>query len=72
MEKTGQLDPFERSVRLVLGVALVLLGWGFGWTGVDGVGALVLGVAALATAAGGVSPADRFLARLAPGGAGGS
>jgi glucose-6-phosphate-specific signal transduction histidine kinase len=62
--KTGPLDQFERAVRGALGVALVLLAWGFGWTDVEAIGALVLGVVALATAAAGFSPADRVLARL--------
>jgi glucose-6-phosphate-specific signal transduction histidine kinase len=64
IEKTGPLDRFERSLRLVLGIALVLLAWGFGWTSVEAIGAIVLGLAALATAAAGFSPADRALARL--------
>jgi hypothetical protein len=61
--KTGTLDTFERLVRGVLGVALVLICWDYGLT-VIGVGAFVLGVVALATAFAGLSPADRFLARL--------
>jgi glucose-6-phosphate-specific signal transduction histidine kinase len=64
MKKNGPLDGFERVVRLSLGVALVLLAWGFGWTGVDGVGALVLGIVALATAAAGFSPADKALTKV--------
>jgi glucose-6-phosphate-specific signal transduction histidine kinase len=64
IEKTGPLDRLERSVRLVLGIALVLLAWGFGWSSVEAVGAIVLGLAALASAAAGYSPADRALARL--------
>lgn len=63
--KTGILDRTERAVRVTLGVALVLISWDYGWT-VIGVGALVLGVAALVTALVGVSPADRALARLDP------
>ena len=62
--KTGPLDQFERSVRLALGIALVLLAWGFGWSDVEAIGALVLGIVALATAAVGFSPADRMLAGL--------
>jgi glucose-6-phosphate-specific signal transduction histidine kinase len=62
--KTGPLDRFERLVRLTLGVALVLLAWGFGWTDVEAIGALVLGLVSLATAAVGVSPFDRAVARL--------
>jgi Protein of unknown function (DUF2892) len=62
--KTGPLDHFERTVRAVLGIALVLLAWGFGWSDVEAIGALVLGVVALGTAAVGYSPADRMLARL--------
>jgi hypothetical protein len=62
--KTGPLDQFERTVRVVLGIALVLLAWGFGWSDVEAIGALVLGLVALATAAVGFSPADRMLARL--------
>jgi hypothetical protein len=62
--KTGPLDLFERIVRVVLGIALVLLAWGFGWSDVEAIGALVLGIVALGTAAAGYSPADRVLARL--------
>lgn len=62
--KTGPLDSFERSVRLALGIALVLLAWGFGWTDVEAIGALVLGLVALATAAAGFSPFDRAAARF--------
>jgi glucose-6-phosphate-specific signal transduction histidine kinase len=62
--KTGPLDQFERAVRGVLGIALVLLAWGFGWTDVEAIGALLLGIVALVTAAAGYSPADRVLARL--------
>jgi glucose-6-phosphate-specific signal transduction histidine kinase len=62
--KTGPLDQFERTVRAVLGVALVLLAWGFGWSDVEAIGSLVLGIVALGTAAAGFSPADRALARL--------
>jgi hypothetical protein len=62
--KTGPLDQFERTVRAVLGVALVLLAWGFGWSDVEAIGALVLGIVALGTAAVGYSPADRMMARL--------
>jgi glucose-6-phosphate-specific signal transduction histidine kinase len=62
--KTGPLDRFERIVRGVLGIALVLLAWGFGWSDVEAIGALVLGLVALGTAAAGYSPADRVLARL--------
>jgi Protein of unknown function (DUF2892) len=62
--KTGPLDQFERIVRGALGIALVLLAWGFGWSDVEAIGALVLGLVALGTAAAGYSPADRVLARL--------
>lgn len=62
--KSGPLDQFERGVRAILGIALVLLAWGFGWTNVEAIGALVLGLAALATAVAGFSPADRMLSRL--------
>lgn len=62
--KTGPLDRFERTVRLVLGIALVLLAWGFGWSDVEAIGALVLGIVALGTAAAGYSPTDRMLARI--------
>lgn len=62
--KTGPLDSFERSVRLALGISLVLLAWGFGWSDVEAIGALVLGLVSLATAAVGVSPFDRAVARL--------
>lgn len=62
MEKTGTIDGFERAARLALAVALVLLAWGFGWSGVDAIGALVLGAFALATAARGACPVDRALA----------
>lgn len=62
--KNGPLDQFERGVRAILGIALVLLAWGFGWTNVEAIGALVLGLAALGTAAAGFSPADRVLSRF--------
>jgi glucose-6-phosphate-specific signal transduction histidine kinase len=62
--KTGPLDQFERTVRVVLGIALVLLAWGFGWSDVEAIGALLLGVIALGTGAAGFSPADRMLARF--------
>jgi glucose-6-phosphate-specific signal transduction histidine kinase len=62
--KTGPLDQFERTVRGVLGIALVLLAWGFGWSDVEAIGALLLGLVALVTAAAGYSPTDRMLARL--------
>jgi glucose-6-phosphate-specific signal transduction histidine kinase len=62
--KTGPLDHFERTVRAMLGVALVLLAWGFGWTDVEAIGALLLGIVALVTAAVGFSPTDRMMARL--------
>jgi glucose-6-phosphate-specific signal transduction histidine kinase len=62
--KTGPLDQFERTVRVVLGIALVLLAWGFGWSDVEAIGALLLGIVALGTAAAGYSPTDRMLARL--------
>jgi glucose-6-phosphate-specific signal transduction histidine kinase len=62
--KTGPLDQFERTVRAVLGIALVLLAWGFGWSDVEAIGALVLGIIALGTAAVGFSPTDRMLARI--------
>ncbi len=64
IEKNGPLDQFERGIRAILGIALVLLAWGFGWTGVEAIGALLLGLAALATAAAGFSPADRILSRF--------
>jgi DUF2892 family protein len=62
--KIGPLDTFERTVRFVLGVALVLIATDYGWN-VIGVGAVVLGIAALATAIIGTSPGDRVLARIA-------
>ena len=63
-EKTGSLDHIERSIRAALGIALVLLAWGFGWSDVEAIGALVLGLIALVTAAAGFSPANRILSRL--------
>lgn len=62
MTKLGPLDSYERSIRLTLGVALLLLFWGFGWTSVEAFGALLLGVAALATAVAAYDPVDRALA----------
>jgi glucose-6-phosphate-specific signal transduction histidine kinase len=62
--KNGLLDQFERGVRAILGIALLLLAWGFGWTSVEAIGAMLLGLAALATAAAGFSPADRVLSRF--------
>jgi hypothetical protein len=61
--KNGTLDTFERTVRAVLGVTLILVCWDYGLT-VIGTGALILGLAALATALAGRSPADRYLARF--------
>jgi hypothetical protein len=63
MKKTGLLDPLEGTVRMVLGVALVLIAWDYGWT-VIGTGALVLGIVALVTAFVGLSPGDRALSRI--------
>jgi glucose-6-phosphate-specific signal transduction histidine kinase len=62
--KTGPLDQFERTVRVVLGIALVLLAWGFGWSDVEAIGALLLGIVALVTAAVAYSPTDRVMAGL--------
>jgi glucose-6-phosphate-specific signal transduction histidine kinase len=62
--KTGPLDQFERTVRAVLGIALLLLAWGFGWSDVEAIGALLLGIVALLTAAACYSPADRMMASL--------
>jgi glucose-6-phosphate-specific signal transduction histidine kinase len=62
--KTGPLDQFERTVRVMLGIALVLLAWGFGWSDVEAIGALLLGIVALVTAAVGYSPTDRMMAGL--------
>lgn len=64
MTKTGPLDRVERAIRLALGVALLLLAWGFDWSGVEGIGFVVLGALSLATGAWGFSPADRALAAL--------
>jgi thiosulfate dehydrogenase (quinone) large subunit len=55
---TGVLDPAERGVRAVLAIALLLLAWGFGFSGVEGIGFLVLAAISLATAATGRSPFD--------------
>lgn len=62
--KTGLLDEGEQLVRLTLGVILVALAWGFGWTSVEGLGALVVGAASFATGLWGYSPADAALAKL--------
>lgn len=64
MTKLGPLDAYERWIRLALGVSLLLLFWGFGWTSVEAIGAVVLGVAALATALSGYDPVDKALRRL--------
>jgi hypothetical protein len=64
MTKTGSLDRWERTVRFVLGLALLLIGWDYGWT-VIGTGAVVFAVVVLVTAIVGRSPADRAFARLA-------
>lgn len=64
MNKNGPLDSAERSIRLALGVVLVLLAWGFGWTSVEAVGALLLGFVALVSSVGGYAPEDRLLAKL--------
>ena len=54
MKAPHRIDPFEGTVRLALGVALLLIAWDYGWT-VIGTGAVVLGIISLATAFGGVS-----------------
>lgn len=63
MKKTGTLDGFERSVRSLLGIALALIAWDYGWT-VVGTGAVLLAIVALATATMGSCPANRALARF--------
>jgi hypothetical protein len=59
MKSAHRLDPFEGKVRVALGVALLLIGWDYGWT-VVGTGAVVLGVASLVSAIGGVTLINRM------------
>jgi glucose-6-phosphate-specific signal transduction histidine kinase len=63
IRKTGRLDSFERSIRLLLAIAALLLAWGYDWTGVDGIGFVVVGAIAFATALAGRCPADAALAQ---------
>jgi hypothetical protein len=60
----GRLDAIERSVRLVAGIGLLLLAWGYSFGGVDGIGAIALGTIALATALAGACPVESALARF--------
>ena len=55
----------ERMLGLALGAALLLLAWGYSWSGVHAIGAIVLAAVALASALAGVPPLERALARLA-------
>lgn len=64
MTKRGPLDAYERWIRFALGVSLLLLFWGFGWTSVEAIGALLLGVVALTTALAGYDPVDKALAKV--------
>lgn len=58
MKRARTLDGFETTVRFLLAIALALIAWDSGTT-VVGIGALVLALIAVATAASGVSPIDR-------------
>lgn len=59
----GSLDGSERRLRWLVGAVLVLIAWASGFDGVEGIGALVLGVAVLATAAWRRCPARALFAR---------
>lgn len=63
IRKTGRLDDFERGIRFLLAIAVLLLAWGYHWSGVDGIGLIVLGAIAFATALSGRCPADAALTR---------
>lgn len=63
-EKAGRLDDLERTTRFVLGAVLILLAWGFGWAGVEGIAAILLGAYALATSLAGYAPEDKALSDL--------
>jgi thiosulfate dehydrogenase [quinone] large subunit len=63
-DRGGRLDPVERTVRVLLGVALLLIAWGYSWSGEIGIGAIVVGGIALITGAAGICLADNVLARL--------
>ncbi len=58
MKTTHRLDQYEGTVRFALGIALLLIGWDYGFTLV-GTGAVVLGVVALGTAIFGLSAVGR-------------
>ena len=62
--KRGPLGDFERGVRLLLAVVLFLLARGYGWSGVEAIGAIVLGAYVLVTALTRFCPLDAWLARL--------
>lgn len=56
MVPAGKVDMAERGIRGVLAIGLFLLAWGYGWTGVIPIGAMVLGAYALVTALSGRCP----------------
>ena len=63
MTGSGRLDNVERGIRAVLAAALFLLAWGYGWVGVVGIGAIVLGAYSLITALGGWCPLAALFGR---------
>lgn len=56
--RRGPLEVRERALRLLLGAALLLLAWGYGWGGVHAIGALALALFALWSALPRLEPID--------------
>ena len=65
MKRPRTLDRFETIVRFLLAIALTVIAWDSG-TSVVAIGAAVLALIAIATAASGVSPINRAFTHLDP------